>query len=71
MTYDMQYLAVAEAEDCELWTASERLFYSLKGKTSRVRLVGATSDHASARRSQTPEAQGNAGEDFPGLWQKL
>jgi len=39
-TYDMQYLAVAEMEDCELWTADKRLFNSLKGKDSRVRWIG-------------------------------
>ena len=38
--YDMQYLAVAELEDCELWTADSRLANSLKGKAKRVRWVG-------------------------------
>ncbi len=38
--YDMQYLAVAELEDCELWTADRRLAKSLKGKANRVRWVG-------------------------------
>ncbi len=40
--YDMQYLAVAELQDCELWTADKRLADSLKGKTSRIRWVGET-----------------------------
>jgi len=39
-TYDMQYLAVAEMEDCELWTADKRLYNSLKGKNNRVRWIG-------------------------------
>ncbi len=39
-TYDMQYLAVAELEDCELWTADRRLAGSLKGKNKRIRWVG-------------------------------
>ena len=39
-TYDMQYLAVAELEGCELWTADSRLANSLKGKAKRIRWVG-------------------------------
>jgi predicted nucleic acid-binding protein len=39
-TYDMQYLALAELEDCELWTADKRLINSLKSRSRRVRLVG-------------------------------
>ncbi len=39
-TYDMQYLAVAELEDCEFWTADRRLASSLKGKAKRIRWVG-------------------------------
>ncbi|MFC1977744.1 type II toxin-antitoxin system VapC family toxin [Chloroflexota bacterium] len=39
-TYDMQYLAVAELEDCELWTADSRLANSLKGKAKRIRWLG-------------------------------
>jgi predicted nucleic acid-binding protein len=39
-TYDMQYLAVAELEDCEFWTADRSLASSLKGKNKRIRWVG-------------------------------
>ena len=39
MTYDMQYLAVAELKDCELWTSDRRFFNSLQGKTTRVKLA--------------------------------
>jgi predicted nucleic acid-binding protein len=38
-TYDMQYLALAELEDCELWTADIRLINSLKGLNQRVHRV--------------------------------
>ncbi len=38
--YDMQYLAVAELEDCELWTADKKLANSLRRRTKRVRWVG-------------------------------
>lgn len=38
--YDMQYLAVAELEDCELWTADKKLANSLQGKVKRIRWVG-------------------------------
>ncbi len=39
-TYDMQYFAVAELQDCELWTADRRLVNILKGKNERIRWVG-------------------------------
>ena len=39
-TYDMQYLAVAELNDCELWTNDKRLVNSLQEKVSRIRWVG-------------------------------
>ncbi len=38
--YDMQYVAVAELEDCELWTADRRLAHSLQGKVKRIKWVG-------------------------------
>jgi predicted nucleic acid-binding protein len=39
-TYDMQYLAVAELKDCELWTNDKRLVNFLQGKDSRIKWVG-------------------------------
>jgi predicted nucleic acid-binding protein len=39
-TYDMQYLAVAELENCELWTSDKSLVNSLKGKNRRIKWVG-------------------------------
>ena len=39
-TYDMQYLAVAELNDCELWTNDKRFINSLQGKVSRIKWVG-------------------------------
>lgn len=39
-TYDMQYLAVAELKDCELWTNDKRLVNSLRGKVARIRWLG-------------------------------
>ncbi len=39
-TYDMQYLAVAELMDCELWTSDRRLINALLGRTKRIRWVG-------------------------------
>ena len=39
-TYDMQYLAIAELKDCELWTNDKRLINSLQGKVSRIKWVG-------------------------------
>ena len=42
-TYDMQYLAIAELNDCELWTNDKRLVNSLQGKISRIKWVGENS----------------------------
>jgi predicted nucleic acid-binding protein len=39
-TYDMQYLAIAELEDCELWTGDRRLVNNLKDKNKRIHWVG-------------------------------
>lgn len=36
-TYDAHYLALAEREQCELWTADKRLWNSTKGKLPWVR----------------------------------
>jgi predicted nucleic acid-binding protein len=38
--YDMHYLAVAELEDCELWTTDRKLVGLSRGKNRRVRWVG-------------------------------
>lgn len=38
--YDAHYLALAEYEDCELWTADTRLWNSIKGKLTWVRWMG-------------------------------
>ncbi len=38
--YDMQYLAVAELEDCELWTVDRKLVNSLSSQTKRLKWVG-------------------------------
>jgi predicted nucleic acid-binding protein len=36
-TYDAHYLALAEREQCELWTADKRLWNSIRGKLPWVR----------------------------------
>lgn len=38
--YDMQYLAVAEIEDCEFWTLDRKLVNAVRGKNKRARWVG-------------------------------
>jgi predicted nucleic acid-binding protein len=43
-TYDMQYLALAELEDCEFWTADKKLVNSLRGKTERLKFIGDVTD---------------------------
>jgi predicted nucleic acid-binding protein len=39
-TYDMQYLAVAEIEDCEFWTLDRKIVNTLRGKNQRIKWVG-------------------------------
>jgi predicted nucleic acid-binding protein len=39
-TYDMQYLAVAEIEDCAFWTLDKRVVNAVRGKNPRVKWVG-------------------------------
>lgn len=38
-TYDPHYLALAEREDCDLWTADARLWRAVQKKYPRVRLL--------------------------------
>ena len=39
-TYDAHYLALAQREHCEYWTADTRLWNNVKGKLSWVRWFG-------------------------------
>lgn len=38
--YDAAYLALAEKENCDLWTGDKALYQTMKGKTPRVRWIG-------------------------------
>lgn len=38
--YDAQYLALAEREECDLWTADARLWNAVKGKINWVKWLG-------------------------------
>lgn len=38
-TYDAHYLALAEREQCEFWTADERLYNAVKEQIAWVRLI--------------------------------
>jgi len=38
--YDSHYLALAESHDCELWTADQRLWNTVKRELAWVRWVG-------------------------------
>lgn len=38
--YDMQYLAVAELEDCEFWTLDRKLINAVGDRNRRIRWVG-------------------------------
>jgi predicted nucleic acid-binding protein len=39
-TYDAYYLALAERESCEFWTADTRMWNAVKGKFAWVRWMG-------------------------------
>jgi predicted nucleic acid-binding protein len=39
-TYDSLYVALAEREDCELWTADERYWNAARAQFPRVRWIG-------------------------------
>jgi len=39
-TYDAQYLALAELEGCEFWTADRRLYNSVRDQLPWVKLAG-------------------------------
>ena len=38
--YDAHYLALAEVEKCELWTADERLWNAVRSEVDWVRWIG-------------------------------
>ncbi len=40
-SYDAHYLALAQALDCEFWTADRRLFNTVAGQFPLIRLLGA------------------------------
>ena len=39
-TYDAVYLALAESEGCEVWTADRRLYLAVRERLNYVRSVG-------------------------------
>ncbi|HAG99010.1 MAG TPA: PIN domain nuclease, partial [Ktedonobacter sp.] len=39
-TYDAHYLALAQREQCEFWTADARLWNTVKNELNWVRLLG-------------------------------
>jgi len=42
--YDAHYLALAEREECQYWTADERFWNATKGSFPRVRWLGETQE---------------------------
>jgi predicted nucleic acid-binding protein len=48
--YDVTYLALAQLEGVELWTADERLYNAVKGKLAWVRWVGEYSGNLQEKR---------------------
>ena len=69
-TYDMQYVALAELEDCEMWTADSRLFNSLKNRNKHIRWIGSYTESPS-KDKKTPKLEKNTRLDTPGLWRAI
>jgi predicted nucleic acid-binding protein len=38
--YDAAYLALAEAENCDLWTGDRGFYQAVRGESARVRWIG-------------------------------
>ncbi|MBI4286071.1 MAG: type II toxin-antitoxin system VapC family toxin [Chloroflexi bacterium] len=38
--YDAAYLALAEAQECDLWTGDRTFYQTVKGESSRVKWIG-------------------------------
>ena len=53
--YDAHYLAVAEAHECEFWTADERLFNAVREGFPLIRLLGLA---AQTRAEDEPDEDG-------------
>jgi predicted nucleic acid-binding protein len=62
---DLEYLAVAELADSELWTADKKLFAQLKDRSPRVRFAGELTDNTRVEPKKTTKS------DFPGLWRVI
>jgi predicted nucleic acid-binding protein len=64
-TMDLQYLALAEIEECDLWTASRRLHSRVREWAPRVKLAG----HKEGE--MLPKKIKPVTHDSPGLWQRI
>jgi predicted nucleic acid-binding protein len=53
--YDVTYLALAQLEGVELWTADERLYNAVKGKLAWVRWVGEYSGNLQEKCQSPPD----------------
>lgn len=75
-TSDLQYLAAAEIEDCELWTADRKLVDLAKGRANRVKWLGdygrrAMAPPQSAKQNDAPKQDNTPKLDDPGLWRRF
>ena len=75
-TSDLQYLAAAEVEDCELWTADRKLVDLTKGKANRVKWLGdygrrAMAPPQSPKQDYTLKQDNTPKLDDPGLWRRF
>ncbi len=68
--YDTQYLAVAELEGCEFWTADRRLVNLTQGNRSWVKWIGDYGRKTPAT-PESPKQDTTPRLDDPGLWRKF
>jgi predicted nucleic acid-binding protein len=66
-TYDIQYLALAELTDCELWTADQVLFNKVIDKHNRIHFIGYNTTNSPVIEKKIDIHN----TDFPGLWRKF
>jgi predicted nucleic acid-binding protein len=68
--YDLHYLALAELNDCDLWTARKMFYKNLKDKNQRLHYLGDHTTPPVAVDNKT-DAHKTTRSDFPGLWRAI
>ena len=70
LTFEMQYLALAELEKCEFWTADAGLLHKIQPMNNRINLLPGHDRQRTPGNKRSPVDK-NARPDFPGLWREI